>query len=297
MRVFVSGGSGLIGEKLMTSLQASGHEVTQLVRRPVKNDFERCWDPGVSQLSASVLEGCEALIHLSGDNIASGRWNDAKKKRIRESRVHTTKLLANCISGMAEPPKSFIVASAIGYYGDRGDDIMTEESAPGKDFLADVCVEWEQAADPARDKTRVVHVRTGVVLSPDGGALKSMLLPFRLGGGGVVGSGKQYWSWITLDDSAGLFQFATENEHVVGPMNGTAPNPVTNKEFTKILGKVLFRPTILPMPEFAAKLALGEMAEALILASTRVMPEVALQNGYVFKHPTLEQGLRAVLDR
>ena len=197
---------------------------------------------------------------------------------------------------MEQKPKAFIVASAIGYYGDRGEESLSEASAPGEGYLPEVCIEWESAADAARESgIRTVHVRTGIVLAKEGGALKAMLLPFKLGAGGVVGSGQQYWSWISLEDIARLFQFAVENENVQGAINGTAPHPSTNREFTKALGKALSRPTILPMPKFAAKLALGEMAEALILSSAKVLPEEPLKHGFEFHHPEIDQAL-AVLN-
>ena len=295
MHVYITGASGLIGKNLVPRLETAGQTVTTLTRRSPTKSTQKQWNPKSDSLDPSLLEGCDVLVHLAGENIGEGRWNAEKKRRIRDSRVHTTDLLAKTIAGMEAKPKAFVVASAIGYYGDRGDEEMTEESPPGEDFLADVCKEWESAADPAREANiRTVHVRTGVVLSKDGGALQKMLLPFKLGAGGVIGDGKQYWSWITVDDIARLFQFAIENDSVSGPINGTAPNPVTNREFTKTLGKVLSRPTIIPMPAFGAKLALGEMAEALILASTRVIPRKAQESSFEFSHPDLESGLRSL---
>jgi uncharacterized protein (TIGR01777 family) len=207
--------------------------------------------------------------------------------------VQTTRKFAALIRGMNAPPRAFVVASAIGYYGDRGDEILTESSSAGEGFLAEVCRQWEAAADPARQDSRVVHVRTGIVLSADGGALRSMLLPFKLGLGGIVGSGQQYWSWISLTDIARLYQFAIEDQVLAGPVNGVAPHPATNREFTKALGTVLHRPTVFPLPAFAAKLALGEMADELILASARVLPEVAQSSGFQFQHPQLSEALQA----
>lgn len=295
MHVLMTGSSGLIGSRLTSLLERAGHQVTRLVRRPPKDPTERQWDPQASKLDPALLAGGEALIHLAGENIASGRWNSSQKQEIRDSRVISTRLLAQAIAAMPQPLKVWGVASAIGYYGDRGDEVLTEESAPGEGFLPEVCQEWEQAADPARDHCRVVHVRSGMVLSDEGGALKSMLLPFRLGVGGVVGSGAQYWSWISREDAARLFQFVLETDSVSGPVNGVSPQPVTNREFTKTLGRVLRRPTVFPMPAPAARLALGEMADALILASARVVPQVPQESGFTFQHRELEPALRAIL--
>lgn len=295
MNVFITGASGLIGSRLVPQLKAAGHPVTRLVRREPRGDRERQWDPRDRQLSPLTFAGAEVVIHLAGDNIGEGRWTATKKRRIRDSRVNSTRLIAQAIAALDPVPQAFVVASAIGYYGDRGEELLTEESSPGTGFLAEVCRDWESAADPARDAgIRCVHVRTGVVLSPEGGALKAMLLPFKLGAGGVMGTGRQYWSWISLDDAAAMFQFAVENEHIAGPLNSTSPHPVTNREFTKSLGRVLSRPTIFPMPAFAAKLVLGEMAESLILASARVVPQAAEENGFVFQHTDLATTLRSL---
>lgn len=294
MHAFLTGSSGLIGKTLQPLLRESGYQITRLVRRPAEKEDERSWDPGVERLSTRTLEGCDVLIHLAGENIAVGRWTEKQKQKIRESRVHSTRILAEAIAGMAQPPKAFIVASATGYYGDRGDEILDEDSPPGEGFLADVCLAWEQAADPCRERTRVCHVRTGIVLSPDGGALGTMLTPFKLGVGGKVGSGNQYMSWVSIRDAARIFQFAANTDSLVGPVNNVAPHPVTNREFTKTLGKVLFRPTLFPLPGVAAKAVLGEMAEELLLASTRVLPTKATEHGFQFEHPELETALRSL---
>ena len=296
MNIFVTGASGLIGRHLTPLLESSGHALVRLVRGEPGDERERRWDPGVQVLSPKSFEGADVVIHLAGENIGEGRWTEAKKRRIRESRVRGTGLIAEAIAGLAQPPQALVVASAIGYYGDRGDELLTESSPPGAGFLPELCQAWEQAADPARERgIRCTHIRTGMVLSRDGGALAKMLLPFKLGAGGVMGSGRQYWSWISVDDAARMFQFASENEALFGPINSTAPNPVTNREFTKTLGRVLKRPTIMPMPAFAARLGLGEMADALILASARVLPEVAQRHGFEFQYGDLEFALRALL--
>ncbi|MCA8998574.1 MAG: TIGR01777 family oxidoreductase [Planctomycetaceae bacterium] len=294
MNIFITGASGLLGSRLTKLFEADGHTVTKLTRKSSGKPNERVWDARVQSLSPAVLDGCEVLVHLAGENIGDGRWTEKKKEKIRESRVNGTRILAEAIQGMSSPPQAFICASATGYYGDRGAEILTEKSEPGEGFLPEVCVAWEKAADPARDRTRVVHVRTGVVLSPDGGALAKMLFPFKMGVGGVIGSGNQYMSWITAEDSARLFQYAAMTDQVVGPVNGGTENPVTNREFTKTLGKVLFRPTIFPIPAFGAKMAFGQMAEDLLLASTRAIPEATMDFGFSFRHPTLEEALRSL---
>ncbi|WP_437224180.1 TIGR01777 family oxidoreductase [Planctomicrobium sp. SH661] len=294
MHIFVTGSTGLIGRELVSTLEASGHQVTRLVRGVPANERERSWETGGRRLSATVLEGCDVLVHLAGESIASGRWTQHKKDRIYHSRVDSTAILSDAMTRLPIMPKAFIVASAIGYYGDRGESVLTESSPPGVGFLADVCKAWESAADPVREQTRVVHVRTSMVLSEKGGAIKPMLLPFKMGVGGVIGSGEQYWSWITLEDIVRLFQFAIENENLRGPINGATPNPVTNREFTTTLGERLHRPTVLPMPGFIARIALGEMANDLILASTRVVPEVPVQQGFQFRQPELKAALASL---
>lgn len=299
MNIVVSGSSGLIGSALVPALAAAGHRVRRLVRRaPAPGGDEARWDPAAGTLDASAVEGSDAVVHLAGENIAAGRWTQAKKERIRDSRVKGTRVLAEALARLPRPPKALVCASAIGYYGDRGSETMREDSARGKGFLADVCAEWEAAALPAARKgIRVVNLRFGVVLSASGGALAKMLLPFRLGLGGVVGSGRQYMSWIAIDDAAGAVQHALAREALRGPVNVASPNPVTNLEFTKTLGKVLRRPTIFPMPVFAARLAFGEMGDELLLASTRVEPTRLQATRYGFRHPRLEEALRHVLGR
>ncbi len=297
MKVLVSGMSGLIGAALALALRAAGHAAIGLSRSREGGEWIR-WDPDAGQLDAARLEGFEAVVHLAGEGIADRRWSAAQKERIRNSRVNSTRLLAEKLASLSQPPPVFVCASAIGYYGDRGDEELTEQSPSGDGFLAGVCREWEAAADAARNKgIRVAHMRTGVVLSAAGGALAKMLTPFKLCLGGVVGSGKQYMSWITLDDEVGAIMHAIAHADLAGPVNGVAPAPVTNREFTKTLGKVLGRPTVFPMPAFAARLAFGKMADELLLASAKVLPKRLNESGYAFGHPQLEGALRHVLGR
>jgi uncharacterized protein (TIGR01777 family) len=297
MKVLVTGSSGLIGSAVVENLIAGGHSVIRLVRRaPGQNEIH--WDPAAGTIDAAGLEGLDAVVHLAGENVAQGRWTQEKKKRIRDSRVEGTRILCNALSGLVQPPRVLVAASAIGYYGARGDEVLTEESPPGSGFLSDVCRQWEAATAPAAQRgIRVVNLRIGIVLSSKGGALAKMLLPFKLGVGGRVGSGKQYMSWIALDDVVGAIDHAIANDSLSGPVNAVAPNPVTNYEFTKALGKVLEKPTLFPMPAFAAHLALGEIADELLLASTRVEPRRLLATGYKFLFPELEGALRHLLGK
>ena len=297
MTVLVTGSSGLVGSALIPHLEASGHRVLRLVRTSPKSDLERRWNPDTGELAAADLEGIQAVVHLAGENIASDRWNEAKKNRIRSSREDGTRLLAQVLAELQTPPGVLISASAIGYYGNRGEEILNEESPPGADFLAETCIAWENAARPAADAgVRTVYVRIGIVLSADGGALAKMLFPFKMGVGGVIGSGDQYMSWISLSDLAGIINHALNTETLEGPVNAVSPAPVTNREFTKTLGGALSRPTLFPMPAFAARLAFGEMADALLLSSTRVLPARLQETGYVFQHPELDGALRHVLN-
>lgn len=246
----------------------------------------------------SRLNGVDAVVHLAGENIASGRWTKAKKERIRDSRVNGTRNLCESLSLLPEPPRVLVCASAIGYYGDRGEIALTEADQPGRGFLPEVCTAWERATKPATDEgIRVVNLRIGIVLTPEGGALQQMLLPFQLGLGGKVGNGRQYWSWISLPDLVRAIQFAIETESLSGAVNAVAPNPVTNEVFTQKLGRVLRRPTLVPLPAFAARLVLGEMADDLLLSSIRVVPQKLQNAGFEFEHPELERALRAVLNR
>jgi uncharacterized protein (TIGR01777 family) len=298
MRILVSGASGFVGTHMRQYLADAGHEVFQLVRRePDMSGRQIPWDPAAGKVDTARLGGFDALINLCGENIA-GRWNDAMKARIRNSRVKTTRLLAEAMASLerARPPV-FVCASAIGYYGNRGNTILTEDSPPGRGFLADVCKQWEGAADPARAAgVRVVNLRIGVVLSPAGGALARMLPIFRVGMGAVVGSGHQWISWITLSDLLRVFEFVTANRSLSGPVNAVSPNPVTNRQFTKAVGRILNRPTLLPMPAAAVRLALGEMGVETLLASARIVPSRLEAVGFQFHHPDIEEALRYELE-
>jgi len=291
MRIAVTGSSGLIGSALVSWLTNDGHEVIRM-RRPAD------WDPDAGTVNASVLNGVGAVVHLAGENIASGRWTATRKTRIRDSRINGTKLIAEVLGKMEKPAQVLVSASAIGYYGDRYGEVLREDSPPGSGFLADVCRQWESATDAATRKgVRVVHLRTGIVLSEKGGALQKMLLPFGFGLGGKVGSGKQYWSWISLDDVCSIIVHCIQATGLHGAVNAVSPSPVTNLEFTKVLGRVLHRPTIFPLPGFAARLVFGEMGDALLLASARVEPTKLLASRFLFRHKELDAALKAILRR
>lgn len=297
MKIAISGASGLVGSTLATELEGDGHGVHPLVRRPARGDREISWDPKAGELDGSALEGLDAVVHLAGESVAKGRWTDAKKRRIRDSRVRGTRLVAETLANLDDPPKTLVCASAIGYYGDRGDERLDESSRAGDGFLADVCVRWEAAAEAAREAgLRVVHLRIGMVLDPDDGALPQLLTPFRLGLGGKVGSGKQWMSWIAIDDLTAVIRHVLEDDEAEGPVNTVSPEPVRNRDFTQTLGQVLHRPTILPLPGFAARLALGEMAEELLLASARVAPRRLEALGYTFRHTELRGALEHLLE-
>ncbi|MBI2955858.1 MAG: TIGR01777 family protein [Acidobacteria bacterium] len=295
MRILVTGASGFIGSAVVSFLTDHQHEVVRLGRATSFTPAEIRWDPAAGKLDPARLAELNAVVHLAGENI-TGRWTPAKKERIRTSRVNGTRLLAEALTHASPPPKVLVCASAVGYYGDRGEEVLREESPPGRGFLADVCQEWEAASRPAAERSlRVVHLRIGVVLDPAGGALKQMLPPFRLGLGGVIGSGGQWMSWITRDELANVIHFALTTEGLRGPVNAVAPQVATNREFTKTLGRVLSRPTVFPMPAFAARLVFGEMADELLLASARVEPARLAASGYKFLHPELESALRQML--
>jgi hypothetical protein len=303
MKVIVTGSTGLVGRALTRSLLADGHEVTRLVRGDAQGfrapgTAAVHWDPERGEIDAPALEGHDAAVHLAGESVAEGRWDDEKKRRIRESRVKGTTLLAGALAGLGAKPRVLVSASATGFYGNRGAEILREESASGTDFLSEVCREWEKGTLGASQAgIRVVHLRIGVVLSGEGGALQKMLTPFKLGVGGKVGGGGQYMNWITLEDLIGVIRRAVEDESLRGPVNAVAPQQVTNEEFTKAIGRALGRPTVFAMPAFAARLAFGEMADALLLASTRVEPARLKEAGYEFRHPEIEGALRSVLGR
>ncbi|MBC7820417.1 MAG: TIGR01777 family protein, partial [Planctomycetaceae bacterium] len=289
---------GLVGSAVVPFLTTGGHRVLRLVRGKSHGEEEIAWDPTAGTIDAEKLEGMDAVVHLAGENIATGRWNAAKKARIRDSRVLGTHVLSAALAKLNRKPRVLVSASAIGFYGERGDETMTESSPPGVSFLSQVCRDWEAATEPAKQAgIRVVNLRTGVVLTPRGGALAKMLTPFKLCAGGVVGSGRQYWSWIAIDDVVGAIHHAITHTELSGPVNAVSPETLTNAAFTKILGRVLHRPTIAPLPAFVVKLLLGEMGEELLLASTRVVPNRLQETGYQFRCPTLEEALRHVLGR
>ena len=297
MKIVVSGASGLIGTQLVAKLSSSGHEVIRLVRRSPKAG-EIQWNPKSGTLDAAALEGTDAVIHLSGAGIGDKRWTDGYRKEILDSRTATTALLANTMASLSRKPSVFLSGSAIGIYGARNDEQLTEVSTHGTGFLAEVCEQWEAAAKPAVDAgIRTVYLRTGIVLSPKGGALKKLLPLFKLGVGGKFGNGKHWQSWISIDDEIGAIEHLL-TANVSGAVNLTAPNPVTNAEFTKVLASVLKRPAIVPVPTFAPKILLGgELADALLFTGQRVIPAALNASGYNFKHTTLESAFRSLLSK
>lgn len=298
MRYLISGASGLIGTRLTTSLQGQGHDVRRLVRRAPNGPEEIHWDPRAQQLDPKSLEGFDGVVHLAGENVASGRWTRARMDEIESSRVLGTGLLARAIASCEARPPVLVSASAIGMYGDQGDAVLTETSSAGSGFLPDVCKVWESSADPAREAgVRVVHPRIGLVLAKEGGALQRMLMPFRLGVGGPIGSGENWMSWISIDDQVRVLERALTDANLVGPVNSVAPESVRFTEFARVLGRVLSRPAFLKTPAFAMRLAMGKMVDDLMLASVRVEPRALLDSGFRFEHPDLESALRAVLDR
>jgi uncharacterized protein len=295
--VLVSGATGLLGSALVPALRNEGHGVRRLTRTGGASEDTVRWDPSAGTIDVTGLEGIDAVVHLAGENIVR-RWTDAKKARIRDSRVRGTGLLAEMLAGLSTPPGVMVSASATGYYGDRGNELLTEESAPGNNFLAGVCQEWEAAASVAREAgIRVVHPRFGIVLSPEGGALGTTLPIFKLAGGGRIGSGGQYWAWITIDDVVGAILHVLNTESISGPVNVTVPDPPTNAEYTKTLGHVLGRPTVFPLPAPVARLALGQVADELLLASQRIEPVMLKESGYSYRYPELEGALRHLLGR
>ena len=297
MKILVTGANGLVGGTLVPFLTTGGHEVVRLTRGR-KRAGGPTWDPEKGTIDRAALEGFDAVVHLAGENISTGRWTTDKKARIHDSRVHGTRLLCEALASLERPPRVLVAASAIGFYGHRGRDVVDEDSAPGSGFLADVCREWEAATAPAAARgIRVVNLRIGVILSANGGALASLLTPFKLGAGGPVGSGKQYMSWIAIDDVADAILFAITNQSLSGPVNAVAPAPVANADFARTLGAVLSRPAIVPLPAFAVRLLFGEMGEELLLSSTRVEPHRLQAAGFTYRFPTLEPALRHLLGR
>jgi len=294
MRVLISGASGLLGSAIVRTLETRGAVTTRLVRGSASGNNPILWEPGKPLTLPSTFD---AVIHLAGESVV-GRWTAAKKARIRDSRVQGTRTLAEAVARMETKPQVLVAASAIGYYGDRGDEVLTEASPSGTGFLAEICREWEAASESAeRAGVRVVHVRTGVVLSKHGGALGKMLLPFRLGLGGRLGSGRQWWSWIHVDDIVGAVLRVLNTEALRGAVNLVSPTPATNAEFTLALGSALSRPAILPTPAFALRLALGEMADEVLLASQRVQPAQLLASGYGFGFRELGAALANILNK
>jgi len=297
MNILVTGASGLIGSSLIPLLARNAHLVTRLVRTQPKTGVgEIFWDPEDGKLDVTLLEGLDAVVHLAGENIGAGRWTEQRKRRILESRLAGTRLLARALADLRRPPEVLVSASAVGFYGDRGAEVLREDSGPGKGFLADVCRRWEQAADAVKGNgIRLVTLRLGIVLSAAGGALPRMLTPFRMGAGGRIGAGTQFMSWIVLDDLLEVIKLACTRPSLKGAVNAVAPEPVTNLAFTRILGRVLRRPAIFPIPASLIRLLFGEMGEALLLYSARAEPERLQAAGFRFRYPQLEAALRHVL--
>jgi hypothetical protein len=302
MRILVSGSTGFLGTALIETLERQGHSIGRLVRPEtaakngsVARDLTIPWDYARGQLDSSGAEGADALIHLAGASIAGGRWNAAHKALLRTSRIDATRHLIGALAKLQHPPRVIVGASAIGYYGNRGDETLTETSTPGSDFLAGACREWEaETARAAEFGARVVSLRFGIILAAHGGALPQMAMPFKFGAGGRLGNGRQWMSWLTLREAVSIVQFALANAGITGPVNAVTPNPVRNSEFTNVLAKTLHRPALFPAPAFALRLALGEMADSLLLISQRVMPAKLADSGYAFLQPGLADALAKV---
>lgn len=292
MRIAIAGASGLIGAAVSPELETEGHVVVRLVRSaPRVGEIE--WHPNQDSIDTAKLEGFDALINLAGENVAEGRWTEEKKKKIHDSRVHGTHLLSEAIAKLINKPRVFLCASATGIYGDRGDEALDEQSESGGGFLAGVCREWEKATEPAhRAGVRVVNLRFGPILARAGGMLEKMLTPFKMGLGGKIGSGKQYISWIGIEDAVAAIKLALSDDSIRGPLNVVSPRPVTNERFTRALGEVLSRPTLMAMPAFAARLAFGEMADEMLLVSQKVMPKRLQAAGFQFEYSDLETALQ-----
>lgn len=298
LKIAITGASGLVGRALVPFLSTQGHTVYKLVRHPAHGPDEIYWNPDAGEIEAHKLNGLDAVIHLAGENIASGRWTAVQKQKIRDSRVKGTQLLSETLAQLLDPPKTFVTSSAIGFYGHRGDTPLTEASDHGTGFLPDVCRAWEAATYAAEQAgIRVVKLRTGIVLDPRGGALARMLPVFLLGGGGPLGNGHQIQSWIALEDLIGAFYHALMTPGLVGPVNATAPHPVSNAQWTKALGQVLCRPTFAPAPAVVLKAMLGEMGQALLLDSSLVLPQKLQETGYVFRFPEIDGALRFMLGK
>jgi len=296
MKILISGSHGLVGKALISELTKDQHEIVSLVRHKSAGASEIEWHPNQGSIDSEYVSGFDVVVHLAGESIASGRWTDEKKRKIRDSRVNGTTLLSQAVARSSKPPATLISASAIGYYGNRRDELLNEKSVPGNDFLAEVCVAWERATRDAEARgIRTVHARFGIILDQDGGALAKMLTPFRMGVGGRIGDGKQWMSWIALADVIKGLMFVIESNSMTGAVNFVAPNPVTNSEFTKTLGDALSRPTLFPLPSFVARLAFGEMADALLLSSAKVQPQRLMDSGYRFEFQKLEPALEAIL--
>ena len=297
MRILVTGSTGFVGSALIPFLRSDGHTVIRLLRStPPPGSAELRWNPEAEELDAATLEGLDGVVHLAGDPIAKERWTPDKKAAIRDSRIKGTRLLAQRLAGLKRPPAVLVSASAVGYYGNRGDELLREESSPGIGFLSETAQAWEEATGAAQQAgIRVIRIRIGVVLSPRGGALAMMLPPFRLGLGGPLGSGRQWMSWIALDDLLRVIQYALTTNSLQGAVNAVAPQPVTNRGFTRTLARVLRRPAFFPVPPFALRLLFGEMAEEVLLGGARVEPTKLLQNRFQFDFPTLEQALQKLL--
>lgn len=296
-RYAITGSTGLIGEALIASLSADGHHVQRLTRDPARAQGDDVhWDVEAGTIEAAKLEGVDVVVHLAGEPIGAARWTEETKRRILDSREQGTGLLARTLAGLDQPPRLFLSSSAVGFYGDRGDEILTEESSPGDDFLAEVCSAWERAAQPAIDAgIRTIHPRTGVVIAQQGPLIEKIDLPFRLGVGGRVGNGRQYVPWISLEDEVRALRFLAAHPELSGPVNLVGPEPVTNRELTKALGQVLRRPTVLPIPPLAIRLLYGEMGVTLATVSNRVLPARLIEAGFTFTHTTLLSALEAVL--
>jgi uncharacterized protein (TIGR01777 family) len=302
MRILVSGSTGFLGTSLVETLQGQGHAIARLVRpgsvrkeAAGANSQAIAWDPVAGQFDAAGAEGADALIHLAGASIAGGRWNASRKELLRTSRIDATRHLMGALAKLQRPPRVIVAASAVGYYGNRGDETLTEASAPGNDLLAGLCREWEaETASGAEFGARVVSLRFGIILAAHGGALGQMALPFKLGAGGRLGDGRQWMSWLTLREAVSIIQFALATSGLAGPVNAVTPNPVRNNEFTSVLAKTLRRPALFPAPAFALRLALGEMADALLLGSQKVMPSKLAAAGYSFLQPDLASALAEV---